>query len=138
MVRRPPRSTRTNTLFPYTPRFRSSAPDANSAHISSPYQVSSNSGAQRPRYAVRLLTSRSSICRAALLPVALTTCGKSISTGPSASTSTLYGDRSPWISPQIGRAHVCTPVTNAHLVCRLLLEKKKNQEYAKQNKTEIP
>src|SRR3546814_6368240 len=24
-----------------------------------------------------------------------------------------------------GRAHVCTPVTNAHLVCRLLLEKKK-------------
>src|SRR3546814_8719945 len=25
---------------------------------------------------------------------------------------------------QIGRAHVC-PVTNAHLVCRLLLEKKK-------------
>src|SRR3546814_9074087 len=24
-----------------------------------------------------------------------------------------------------GRAHVCTPVTNAHLVCRLLLENKK-------------
>src|SRR3546814_5501054 len=28
---------------------------------------------------------------------------------------------------QIGRAHVCTPVTNAHLVCRLLLEIKKAQ-----------
>src|SRR3546814_8132772 len=27
-------------------------------------------------------------------------------------------------SDQIGRAHVCTPVTNAHIVCRLLLEKK--------------
>src|SRR3546814_8709016 len=26
---------------------------------------------------------------------------------------------------EIGRAHVCTPVTNAHLVCRLLLDKKK-------------
>src|SRR3546814_8817103 len=26
---------------------------------------------------------------------------------------------------QIGRAHVCTPVTHAHLVCRLLLAKKK-------------
>src|SRR3546814_8825645 len=26
---------------------------------------------------------------------------------------------------QIGRAHVSTPVTNAHLVCRPLLEKKK-------------
>src|SRR3546814_1369802 len=28
---------------------------------------------------------------------------------------------------QIGRAHVRTPVTNAHLVCRLLLETKKNK-----------
>src|SRR3546814_3218356 len=28
---------------------------------------------------------------------------------------------------QIGRAHVCTPVTNAHLVCRLLLEKTNSQ-----------
>src|SRR3546814_8949143 len=26
---------------------------------------------------------------------------------------------------KIGRAHVCTPVTNAHLVCRPLLDKKK-------------
>src|SRR3546814_6626327 len=25
---------------------------------------------------------------------------------------------------EIGRAHVCTPVTNAHLVCRITLEKK--------------
>src|SRR3546814_8341251 len=29
---------------------------------------------------------------------------------------------------QIGRAHVCTPVTNAHLVCRLLLAKKKKNK----------
>src|SRR3546814_4526423 len=28
--------------------------------------------------------------------------------------------------PEIGRAHVRTPVTNAQLVCRLLLEKKKH------------
>src|SRR3546814_5604301 len=28
------------------------------------------------------------------------------------------------LEAQIGRAHVWTPVTNAHLVCRLLLEKK--------------
>src|SRR3546814_4715553 len=28
---------------------------------------------------------------------------------------------------EIGRAHVLTPVTNAHLVCRLLLEKKNHQ-----------
>src|SRR3546814_4182917 len=30
---------------------------------------------------------------------------------------------------EIGRAHVCTPVTNAHLVCRLLLEKKNIESY---------
>src|SRR3546814_3154796 len=29
---------------------------------------------------------------------------------------------------EIGRAHVRTPVTNAHLVCRLLLEKKKHSK----------
>src|SRR3546814_2502627 len=29
---------------------------------------------------------------------------------------------------KIGRAHVCTPVTNAHLVCRLLLERKKTKK----------
>src|SRR3546814_2186423 len=34
-------------------------------------------------------------------------------------TSTLLHD-----DVEIGRAHVRTPVTNAHLVCRLLLEKK--------------
>src|SRR3546814_5922541 len=28
------------------------------------------------------------------------------------------------VQKEIGRAHVCTPVTNANLVCRLLLEKK--------------
>src|SRR3546814_10737255 len=37
------------------------------------------------------------------------------------------GDLSPLERPmvrhQIGRAPVCTPVTNAHIVCRLLLEK---------------
>src|SRR3546814_5304859 len=29
------------------------------------------------------------------------------------------------IEAEIGRAHVCTPVTNAHLVCRPLLETQK-------------
>src|SRR3546814_3317279 len=29
---------------------------------------------------------------------------------------------------EIGRAHVCTPVTNAQLVCRLQLEKKKKKK----------
>src|SRR3546814_5676684 len=29
---------------------------------------------------------------------------------------------------QIGTAHVCTPVPNAHIVCRLLLEKQEQEE----------
>src|SRR3546814_9048268 len=33
--------------------------------------------------------------------------------------------RYPVREPAIGRAHVCNPVTNAKLVCRLLLEKQK-------------
>src|SRR3546814_3792945 len=37
---------------------------------------------------------------------------------------------------QIGRAHVCTPVTNAHLVCRLLLEKKKNNSIVQHKNTQ--
>src|SRR3546814_7625061 len=37
----------------------------------------------------------------------------------------LYASYVEGLSQEIGRAHVCTPVTNAHLVCRLLLEKKK-------------
>ena len=41
-----------------------------------------------PPLAVRLFTSRNSIWRAALLPAALTTCGKSITIGPSGPTST--------------------------------------------------
>src|SRR3546814_17478404 len=40
MIRRPPRATRTDTLFPYTPRFRSLRPDCllftrGGAHLSS-------------------------------------------------------------------------------------------------------
>src|SRR3546814_8649142 len=33
------------------------------------------------------------------------------------------GDIAPGARPQIGRAHVRTPVTNAHVVCRILPEK---------------
>src|SRR3546814_9919787 len=34
----------------------------------------------------------------------------------------VYGDEIELLHDEIGSAHVCTPVTNAHLVCRLLLE----------------
>src|SRR3546814_6832282 len=37
------------------------------------------------------------------------------------------------LAEEIGRAHVLTPVTNAHLVCRLLPEKKKRHTCKKEN-----
>src|SRR3546814_9609483 len=40
---------------------------------------------------------------------------------------TLYTSGKRLRSPKIGRAHVRTPVTNAHLVCRLLLKQHKKQ-----------
>src|SRR3546814_1738825 len=39
------------------------------------------------------------------------------------------GERGAHDTHEIGRAHVWTPVTNAHLVCRLLLEKKKQERH---------
>src|SRR3546814_11315178 len=78
MIRRPPRSTRTDTLFPYTTLFRSWSITADGTDLKQHSDGSSD-------------------------------------------------HREPRFSPdgrKIGRAHVCTPVPNAHLVCRLLLEKK--------------
>src|SRR3546814_1312087 len=98
MIRRPPRSTRTDTLFPYTTLFRSVA------------QVRQQWGR------VDILVNNVGIG------------------GPAGSAVDL--DLQEWdralrindTSMKIGRAHVLTPVTNAHLVCRLLLEKKKYTE----------
>src|SRR3546814_10477913 len=42
---------------------------------------------------------------------------------PAPPTPRCCGDAGAQAIREIGRAHVCTPVTNAHLVCRLLLEK---------------
>src|SRR3546814_3439928 len=55
-----------------------------------------------------------------LLVVALSACGPkeaAAQPGPGAEPAATT-------QPEIGRAHVCTPVTNAHLVCRPLLEQK--------------
>src|SRR3546814_808954 len=38
---------------------------------------------------------------------------------------------------EIGRAHVRTPVTNAHLVCRLLFDKKKHTPHRTSNKPHV-
>src|SRR3546814_7447834 len=81
MIRRPPRSTRTDPLVPYTTLFRSGVADL-AAHF----------GADRDVLEIGVGRRQAAGLRA---------------------------------GQEIGRAHVRTPVTNAHLVCRLLLDKKK-------------
>src|SRR3546814_8303599 len=92
MIRRPPRSTRTDALFPYATLFRSADPALPAA------------AAAAGRGGGRLVAAPR---------------------GPLAGARRLGGADPGRRLLQIGRAHVCTPVTNAHLVCRLLLEKKK-------------
>src|SRR3546814_13882173 len=85
MIRRPPSSTRTYTLFPHTPLFRSSR-------------------STRPK-----------------------PCPTRPPNGAAGSTIARSTGNCPTCRGEIGRAHVSTPVTNAPLVCRLLLEKKKTE-----------
>src|SRR3546814_3167416 len=96
MIRRPPRSTRTDTLFPYTTLFRSRRKrheEVHSARIHRPRRRGGG-GAVAPG-------ARGARCRS----------------GRRRANAGLHPDR---------KSTRLTPVTNAHLVCRLLLEKKKN------------
>src|SRR3546814_15039195 len=95
MKRRPPLSTRTDTLFPYTTLFRSVRQRNSLLHTRHLLQL--------PRKLIGFL--QGFVAQAAL--------GRRLD------------DDSEDVAGQIGRAHVRTPVTNALLVCRLLLEKKK-------------
>src|SRR3546814_5639765 len=83
MIRRPPRATRTDTLFPYTTLFRSHA-----------HRAPAKAGAQ----------------------------------DHAAHRSKLWAPAFAGAQADRSEEHTSgTPVTNAHLVCRLLLEKKKQQ-----------
>src|SRR3546814_1006088 len=99
MIRRPPRSTRTDTLFPYTTLFRS---DCDWGDV---IVLVGGNELRRFEYEFRPVIYADIEARVEAF-------WQSIRKGK-----------------EIGRAHVCTPVTNAHLVCRLLLEKKNNNTY---------
>src|SRR3546814_8339344 len=102
MIRRPPRSNRIDTLFPYTTLFRS-------GHLADG-AVERVDGDEPDRSVLRPVARRRDI--------ALPQVHRQLHVEPRA---VIEGAD----HVEIGRAHVCTPVTNAHLVCRLLLEKKK-------------
>src|SRR3546814_6916086 len=101
MVPQPPRSTRTNTLFPDPTLFRSFFSEMekwdNSENISSLLKLRNEEA--------RLLDYRN-FAEVSLVP--------KMAQSPEHVIE--------FFEDQIGRAHVCTPVTNAPIVCRLRLE----------------
>src|SRR3546814_3350263 len=97
MIRRPPRSTRTDTLFPYTTLFRSLA-------------AASRRSCTRTMNRLRLGSPVSS--------------SKLTSCSIERSVCSLSRDR---------KSTRLNPVTNAHLVCRLLLEKKNKKKIRKKH-----
>src|SRR3546814_4921071 len=110
MIRRPPRSTRTDPLVPYTTLFRS-------PRLSATYMPA------LPKPTISALPSpvRSARNR-----------GWGVTPHPRLQPKSARTKR----AGQIGRAHVWTPATNAHLVCRLLLEKKNIKTNKHDNNTQ--
>src|SRR3546814_2908702 len=113
MIQLPPRTTRTDTLFPYTTLFRSVDPahdaeiDRDDVAIGGDEQIALMHVGMEEAFGDRLAQEGvDQPCRDLLHIM-------------------VGGDQR---VPEIGRAHVCTPVTNAHIVCRLLLEKKKQRK----------
>src|SRR3546814_2724136 len=105
MLRQPPRSTRTDPLFPYATLFRAMGP-----------MVIRRLGALRGGQPIRSDGPASHLSKAG--------------------TPTMGGALILMaVTVEIGRAHVCTPVTNAQLVCRLVLEKKNRRQKSNQTIT---
>src|SRR3546814_10148711 len=112
MIRRPPRSTRPDTLFPYTTLFRSLA-------LSTCPTLTAKGLAPRHvdlRPFILTGATGSTIVPGGLTRVALTEGSLVVN------SSQGGGTKDTW---EIGTATVRTPVTHAQIVCRLLLDKKK-------------
>src|SRR3546814_9637157 len=126
MSRRPPRSTRTDTLFPYTTLFRSLLEVGKGpVHRASEQKllrqilravvdmerIENLRGSKRPpeRACIALMERRKGRGLAGI-------------DANSAATVAIEHRLQPRRDGEIGRAHVRTPVTNAHFVCRPLLE----------------
>src|SRR3546814_4119291 len=113
MIRRPPRSTRTDTLFPHTTLFRAlverMGPFDEEASPTSSCQAPPSQATVCPSVERQLDVDHDILHRAV------------------AERRRTVAVVRRQVAGEIGRAHVCTPVTNAHLVCRLLLDKNKSK-----------
>src|SRR3546814_5673415 len=135
MIRRPPRSTRTDTLFPYTTLFRSPwrPPTAPPPRCSrSPWSwpaapgCAPSGGRSRPsRHRSGSQLRRPAFLRRRQAVELGDRVGGAHRGGRLRAVEGLREQRTLRLGIEIGRAHVCTPVTNAPLVRRLLLEKQK-------------
>src|SRR3546814_9247270 len=127
MIRRPPRSTRTDTPFPYTTLFRSVLiEDLQSERLGEEASELEHVADLHPaRQLDRAGAVRGGIARAHRRDLDESVAGE-VAAGDERGDVLLVdvgaGDPA---GAQIGRAHVCTTVTNAHHGCRLLMEKKK-------------
>src|SRR3546814_980713 len=117
MIRRPPRSTRTDTLFPYTTLFRSVTKAGLADYYAEVWPHIAPYVTGRPLSLVRCPGGITEQCF--FQKHAWKGLSKSIRQTPDPKSSS---------KEKIGREQVCTPVTNAHLVCRLRLEQKKKQK----------
>src|SRR3546814_7014132 len=135
MIRRPPRSTRTDTLFPYTTLFRSKGA------ISDAFKrCAVKWGVGRYLYDIDAVWAECVTYESngrkhfkewtargqSQLSAALNKVVPHVAPRPDQLVTDEQLMRLPNTADEIGRAHVCTPVTNAHHVCRFLLEKKKH------------
>src|SRR3546814_10894008 len=122
MIRRPPRSTRTDTRFPYPTLFRS--PDAALRFVAAELQHQA-ARAGEVRDAATARPGREGLQRDAAQRWRSDPGRLPDAPDRRAVEGVRRDGRGRVVRAEIGRAHVCTPVTNAHLVCRLLLEKYK-------------
>src|SRR3546814_2119426 len=106
MIRRPPRSTRTDTLFPYTTLFRSTV-FSSAAELGGIQVEDQPKDMDRPSF-IRMDPPGHTRQRKVVAPIV-------------APRYLVEMERSEEHTSE-------TPVTNAHLVCRLLLEKKKKDK----------
>src|SRR3546814_2902498 len=115
MIRRPPRSTRTDTLFPDTTLFRSrTGGQSRRAGAPPPPGLAGShcvNGVAERRITLAPLQLAAHVCGNDTSPPLLALHGWLVNAGSFARLAPL----------QIVRAHVLTPVTNSPLVCLLLL-----------------